>query len=292
MEIQLRKITDYKDLFRYYQKVSQNIPYWMHVDYETWLESFCNDSDYDADMMFRQLLTYTAEQKGDICGFIQFGIPNFLYDTQGEKSREHQGGIIRNFYFEPGMEQAGRKLLDLAQDYFQQNRVTQKFAFFHAFGMTCNAGHGKLYTKLTHVEQLLKAYGFIKEHENVYYSRLLSAADAGRKTKVELAYGEMNSKGMCEFSIHADGEWIGAGAYAQLPQGEISYLRWIFLDGKQQGKGYGTAALQSLFAHLAAAGMKRLDTDTADGNEIAQKLYLKTGFQDLGRTRSFLIPEK
>ena len=93
---------------------------------------------------------------------------------------------------------------------------------------------------------------------------------------------------MSAFSICIDDRCVGAGEIVYLPQGEICYLKWIYIDESEQGKGYATAAVKKLCADLYNSGIRRLDTDTADGNIIAQKLYLKTGFKDMGRTRSYL----
>lgn len=47
-------------------------------------------------------------------------------------------------------------------------------------------------------------------------------------------------------------------------------------------------ALKQIFSALYQEGIERIDTDTADGNVIAQNLYKKMGFEDMGRTRSYL----
>jgi len=43
-----------------------------------------------------------------------------------------------------------------------------------------------------------------------------------------------------------------------------------------------------LCSALREQGISRIDTDTADGNVAAQKLYIKTGFTDMGRTKSYM----
>jgi len=73
-----------------------------------------------------------------------------------------------------------------------------------------------------------------------------------------------------------------------LPQGKIAYLKWIYIESCVQGKGLASKALYKLFSDLHSNGILRIDTDTADGNFIAQKLYSKTGFENPGRTRSFI----
>lgn len=288
MSIEYCRVSDYRPLYNYYRKMQGAVPYWLDADYETWKQSFISDRDYDGDEMFRELITYTAQHGDEILGFVQFGIPNYLYDTKGEKSDAVRGGIIRMLYLDPEID-CGRKLIRLAEDYFTVQQVQRKFAFFHAFGMTCNAGHGKLYCSLSHIEKALAGFGYVKEHENVYYKRLITDGDKVCSGQVRVEYENMNPCGLQNFSIYAEENWIGSGALVYLPQGKMCYLKWIFIDGKQQGRGYGSAALRRIFADLADRGFERIDTDTADMNTIAQGLYRKTGFEDMGRTRSYYV---
>lgn len=288
MNVEYRRISDYYPLYKYYKKIKGAVPYWLDADYELWKTSFTADTDYDGDRMFRELVTYTAQCEGEIVGFIQFGIPCFLYDGSGKKSDAIKGGIIRNLYFDPEYD-IGNELIRLAQTYFEDNHVQRKFAFFHAFGMTCNAGHGKLHCSLSYIEQALTEFGYGKEHENVYYKRLLGEDDRRVNTGITVSYQPANPKGLCGFSIFAQGKKVGAGALVYLPQGDMCYLKWIYIDRMEQGKGYASAALRRIFADLAEKGICRIDTDTADKNHIAQRLYRKTGFEDMGRTRSYWV---
>lgn len=178
-------------------------------------------------------------------------------------------------------------MISLAESYFSEKGITKKSAFFHALGMTCNAGHGKLYCGLTHIENTLLKSGYEKEHENVYYKRMLTGDDVS-SCIVSVQYGETNPKGLQEFEIKANRKNVGAGALVYLPQGEICYLKWIYIYDNEQGNGYASSALKTIFSDLYNKGIRRLDTDTADSNIIAQKLYEKVGFTDMGRTRSYL----
>lgn len=72
-----------------------------------------------------------------------------------------------------------------------------------------------------------------------------------------------------------------------LPQGDIAYLRWIYIDEKKQHQGFGTAVMQSMFSDLFQMGIRRFDTDTALSNRIAQQYYEKNGFTNDGITRSY-----
>ena len=278
---------DSKQIYDYCNSIKNAVPYWFDVSYGLWLESYNNDTDYDGDRMFSELMTYAAYAENNIVGFIQFGISNYIYNENGEKDHSEKCGVIRNLYFDRD-HTCGEKLVSLAEEYFDEKNISKKSAFFHALGMTCNAGHGKLYCGLPHIEEALLTAGYVKEHENVYYKRQLSIDDLNVQNTVLIKYNADNSKGMRVFSICIDHRCVGAGEIVYLPQGEVCYLKWIYIDEGEQGKGYAAAALEKLCADLYSSGIRRLDTDTADGNIIAQKLYLKTGFKDMGRTRSYM----
>ncbi len=281
-----KKITDNKEIYDYYSRIKNVVPYWFDVDYSLWLESYNNDSDYDGDKMFGELMTYAAYAENDIVGFVQFGISNYTYNESGDKDFSEKCGVIRNLYFDKEQD-CGEKLISIAEEYFSARGVSKRSAFFHALGMTCYAGHGKLFCGLPHIEAELFKFGYVKEHENVYYKRLLTEGDVA-SDKVSVIYGETNPKGLQEFMINTGGKTVGAGALVYLPQGEICYLKWIYIYDTDQGKGYASATLLTIFSELYSKGIRRLDTDTADGNLIAQKLYEKVGFTNMGRTRSYL----
>ncbi|MBQ3161321.1 MAG: GNAT family N-acetyltransferase [Oscillospiraceae bacterium] len=277
---------DLKPIYDYYNSIKNTIPYWFDVSYGIWLESYNNDTNYDGDKMFSEIITYAVYAENSIVGFIQFGTSNYIYNGNGKKDYSEKCGVIRNLYFDSN-HNCGDELVSFAEKYFAENNIARKSAFFHALGMTCNAGHGKLYCGLPHIEAVLLKCGYVKEHENVYYKRVLTASDAA-SDKVSVSCKETNPKGLQEFTIIADGKDVGAGALVYLPQGEICYLKWIYIYETEQGKGYASAALKTIFSDLYNKGIRRFDTDTADSNIIAQRLYTKVGFTDMGRTRSYL----
>lgn len=286
MVLEIRQVEDLREIYKYYCGIKSAVPYWFDVDYPLWLESFADDTDYDGEKMFSQLFTYAAYDADRIVGFVQFGISRYVYDSSGEKNRDQSCGVIRALYFSSEYD-CGDNLIAAAEKYFVQQRLTAKAAFFHALGMTCNAGHGKLFCGLPHIEAALLRTGYVKEHENVYYKRMLTENDKP-DNKVTAVYGGINPKGLQEFTVSADGKPVGAGALVYLPQGGICYLKWIYIYDAEQGKGYASSALCNIFADLYRDGIRRLDTDTADGNIIAQRLYEKVGFTDMGHTRSYL----
>ncbi len=280
-------VSDFRKIYDYYRKATACAPCCIGADYDLWLESFASDTDYDGEEMFSELVTCAAVKDSTIVGFVQYGLSLYIYGTDGEKDRNVSGGIIRNLYFDEDSDCAD-ELIAAAHRYFDSRNIKNRFAFFHAFGMTCNACHGKLFCGLPHIEKALLRAGYTKEHENVYYSRTLRESGLC-SDGVEVIYGEENPKGLCEFSIHSNGQYAGAGAIVFLPQRDICYLKWIYIEGAMQGRGLASSALRRIFSDMYRRGIVRMDTDTADGNFIAQRLYTKTGFEDMGRTRSYMI---
>nr|WP_269092885.1 GNAT family N-acetyltransferase [Enterococcus sp. BWR-S5] len=91
------------------------------------------------------------------------------------------------------------------------------------------------------------------------------------------------------FTFYEGEQAVGQANVAFLPENAIAYLRWIFMLDEHQNKGFGTQALQLLFAFLIDEGMTELHTDTADNNMRAQHVYEKNGFEHLGITRSYMF---
>lgn len=286
----IKEIKDHRLIYDYCLKLSDTVPYMHRVPYNIWLESFTADTDTEGDKMFSLLITEGAFIGETLVGFVQYGISRYIYNEQGEKDYSICGFVIRSLYFDAEHD-CGDMLIRAAEKYSMQNQgkysPDRKYAFFHALGMSCYNGHGKLFSGLTHIEKALTDQGYITEHENVYYKRILDENVCIKENDITVKYEKITSKGVCGFSLFHKDIFTGAGELVYLPFGNICFLRWIYIDGNYQGKGYGTAALKRLFCDLYSQGIRRIDTDTADGNIIAQRLYTKTGFTYMGRTRSY-----
>ncbi len=94
--------------------------------------------------------------------------------------------------------------------------------------------------------------------------------------------------GSCrEFAAVMDDREVCWGQVHFLPQRDIAYLRWIYVDGQVQHQGVGTKVMLSLFSDLFKMGIRRFDTDTARSNTAAQAYYEKCRFTNEGITRSY-----
>ena len=88
------------------------------------------------------------------------------------------------------------------------------------------------------------------------------------------------------FAICADGRPVGFCMFAVDPDDDDEddrYYLWRFMiDKKEQGKGYGNAALEEIIRYFKELGADRILLSTEPENERGLHLYRKAGFRDTG----------
>ena len=276
------KITDVKtleDIYKFQQ--SFETPYFFSVDFETWKKSFTDDIDGEGRVLFKELDVKAVYDEDVLLGFVQYGKTAFGFDENGEISNEISYPVIRNLYFKSDRADAGELLLKEAMK--NLGAEEKIYAFFHYFGMTCFARHGKLFENHAHIDALLEDNGFEVEHENVYYSSVLSESE---NSEVVLTAGDLTKGSHQYIDFKIDGNQVG-GCEVHYLSNTTAYLRWIYVNGDIVGKGIGTKCMAALKSFLFEKGVVRFDTDTAVDNKVAQHYYEKTGFVREGITRSY-----
>ena len=276
------KITDNLNLNAIYDfQLSFATPYFYNVDFESWKNSFENDIDGESRVLFKELTVKAVYDEDELVGFVQYGKTAFGFADNGDITSEVSYPVIRNFYFKEGRDEAGKMLLNEAMKGL--NTEERVYAFFHYFGMTCFARHGKLFESHTHIEALLKENGFIIEHENVYYSSVLNSEETSEVTIV----ANDKSKGNHQYiEFRLDGNQVG-GCEVHYLDDTTAFLRWIYVNGDIVGKGIGTKCMTALKSFLYKQGITRFDTDTALDNTVAQHYYEKNDFTREGITKSY-----
>jgi ribosomal protein S18 acetylase RimI-like enzyme len=267
---------------------AHNAPYHFPMTSEQWYASMYEDVDSDGRKLFDKLTFRYYRRQGTpvdhVDGMAVYGTTAFGFDDSGEISQDVHYKVIRDLSFDSQSPEVGQDLLAHALEDLGENGCI--YAYFHYFGLSGYARHGKLHESQGHIHDLLLENGFTIEHENVYYSRELLGLDA-EDGRITIGWKEMNSGNCLEFAASTDGQEFGWGQVHFLPQGNIAYLRWIYIDEKRQHQGLGTAAMATLCAQLHQKGITRFDTDTAVQNTAAQGYYEKTGFSNRGITRSY-----
>ena len=257
-------------------------PYFFPADFESWKRSFLEDTDGEGRPLFRELTVKGAYDDGRLVGFVQYGSTAFGFDSRGELSSDVSYPVIRSLYFDEDRPDAGRLLLLAATDALPPAETV--YAFFHYFGMSCYARHGKLYEGYAHIDSLLRRCGFVTEHENVYYSSRLEGCEGSDIRPVP--HG-LTGGGQQYFSFLLAGEQVG-GCELHYVDRDTAYLRWIYVNDGLTGQGLGTKCMAALKRLLHDEGYRRFDTDTALQNTVAQHFYEKNGFTREGVTRSYL----
>lgn len=276
------RITDTENLEQiYHYQLQFQTPYFFAVGYDDWEKSFREDVDGAGRTLFKSLFLKAAYEGTEPVGFIQYGETAFGFDDRGEISSDVSYCVIRNLYFDPDHPDAGAALLREALDAFSgRDKI---YAFFHYFGMSCFARHGKLFEKHEHIGKLLEKNGFETEHENVYYSSRLKGDEASEAVLLFQNPTEGNQQYM-DFVL--GGSQVG-GCEIHRVDDQTAYLRWIYINENATGKGIGTACMKALKHWLYESGVRRFDTDTALSNTVAQHFYEKNSFVREGITRSF-----
>lgn len=256
-------------------------PYFFPAEADAWRRSFEEDIDGNGNRLFRELTVKAAYEEDRLIGFIQYGRTAIGFDDRGALSSDRSYCVIRNLYFDKNRPDAGELLLKEAMDAFAGDK--QVYAFFHYFGMSCFARHGKLSEAHSHIQTLLKENGFVTEHENVYYSSVLTGEE---KTEAEILPQGLTAGNQQYLDFLLLGQQVG-GCEIHFVNEKTAYLRWIYINGDLTGKGIGTVCMKALKHWLYQKGIRRFDTDTALSNTAAQHYYEKTGFTREGITRSY-----
>ena len=95
-----------------------------------------------------------------------------------------------------------------------------------------------------------------------------------------------NEKVARPFAIYCDKKMVGFAMLAfdeTYEDPDDRYWLWRFMiDEKQQGKGYGTAALQVIIQYFRDHGATNIRLSTKAANTTALSMYRKAGFRDTG----------
>lgn len=159
-EMILKRIVNLKDIYDY--MVNLSFPYHYEVNFDTWEKSYLYDIDGNGRILFSDLTTLGAYLEGKLIGFIQYGKTAIGFDNHGEISDTVSYPVIRNFYFSEAQRGAGTMLLNEAVKALSDTS-DRIYGFFHYFGMSCYARHGKLFERFAAVHDLLIQNGFVKK---------------------------------------------------------------------------------------------------------------------------------
>ena len=276
------EISDVNSLIQIYKyHMSFHSPQFIFSNFEEWKKSFKEDIDGEGRTLFKELFVKAIYEDANIVGFIQYGKTAFGFLETGDISFDVSYNVIRNIYFDENRLDVGNALIKHAINYFNEDEKV--YVFFHYFGMSCFARHGKLYEKYEHIEKALINNGFEIEHENVYYSSRIFESE---KEDIVLKPQKLTLGNQQYFDFLINDKHVG-GCEIHYVNQKAAYLRWIYINGDIVGKGIGSKCIKTLKSYLFEKGINRFDTDTALSNNVAQHFYEKNNFIKEGITKSY-----
>lgn len=286
MEIIPIGLCDESSLYQNWKEFNTEVPYCFETEKGTWSYYFNNH-----DGMFKFLDGFTAvDENNKVVGYIQYGLPTFIYNRVGQRVENPQVGVIRHFAFPETREDIGVELFRRTESFL--NQFEDYYAFYHALGMPNTAGHGKLFCRTqNYIGDFLLKNGFQIEHENRYYifsDVLKISPDPAMKLEIQ-RINELE-----KINALVNGELVGTATVVLLKDltggktKNIIYLKWIGVHKEFRGQGKGSALLTNIIDHYRGIGYDQIHLDTTLNNEIAQKMYIKHGFEEIGITRSYM----
>ena len=109
---------------------------------------------------------------------------------------------------------------------------------------------------------------------------------ASNKKSLETAASEEHKEIARPFAIYADGKLVGFTMFAfelTSPDPDDRYWLWRFMiDQNFQGRGYGTAALETIIDYFKSHGANHILLSTEEANIAALSLYHKYHFTETG----------
>lgn len=271
-------------LIHFYRQLQRNIPFWMNLSNDSIYQSLFNDVDKFGKNKFNELKTYIyLDDFRNIKGFIQFGEPAYIF-KDGKQIYDSNTGVIRQVYCCESIYNICDNLLDIAFKWFSKIGKKEIYSFYHALGMSCAFSNGKLPGTFEHITTSLYNKGFVIEHENYVYKLELALCN---NNDLILEVDKKNNLHI--LSLLNDNDILGKCEIQKIFEQPTAYLNWIYIDSKEVNKGYGTLFMNKINNYLLGLGFKYLLCDTSNTNYIAQKYYIKNGFEFVSKVYSFIL---
>ncbi len=301
MEIRSLQPDQTDALYSYWKKIGQGIPYFFKVQPERWVDCLLQDR-LDGLAQYLSSETLVAWENGSVLGFVQWGQPSLDFDANGQRVEHPHTANLRHLYFPADRPEAGQALFAAVRPGLEQ--FERVYAFYHILGMSCNAYHGKLSSRMPQVERLLLANGFQIRHENIYYVLDCRIFDRGPQQNLRLHPSDVdNLYGKHHFTALIKDPKIGTIEVGSaetrdlrfLTAGgtsEVVYLTWFGIQEAYQGQGMGRLLIHSLADFFAEDGLISMHTDTPKENTRARGFYEKMGFVKRDITRDYVLSRK
>jgi ribosomal protein S18 acetylase RimI-like enzyme len=125
----------------------------------------------------------------------------------------------------------------------------------------------------------------VKEHHNIDPRRFLAPSDQTAANYASFLSTKLEDRDAVIVVAEGNTEVIGY-AYAEVQgydylslRGPAAVLHDIIVDPPYRGRGIGGSLLNAVLANLKERGVPRVVLSSAEGNQAAQRLFVRMGFR-------------
>lgn len=299
MEIDYLDLDDTGDLFEFYNREFDDMPYAYPLTRAEFEDGISLREDRDepyADLSLQKIIV--AKIEGEIAGFAHVALWQqkselavHLIARTGIDRLVAPLGILRFFHYRRGARRVGSALLREAENYLGQRGAHGIRAFSYYAYRFYRYTHGLVSDHMDHVLALLGRDGYSIS----YYKQLMHLPNFAfdRPTQPEAAIevrpAPAQGRGALpdvNFNIHREGQTIGeaialsGGHYSRSPMAQDTfYLSWIYLEEEFKGRGLGRFFLHSILWEMGEIGYRHSTLFAGGENFLAHLLYSNSGYR-------------
>ena len=296
MEISLWHINDIAQLAESYNQQVASIPFCYPVTGE--------ELRRDVWSWEKEASGYDLYSEKLIVGLRDSRIVGFAHLAGLEEKRKDSpdAGLIRFLSYKPGHRKLGQRILEAAENYFEELGLDRIQAFFPKIYSFYRFDVPSLSDRMAHIHGLFGANGYKKYSGWYFMNRSLIETDSvlkvpriasGLEELVRTSNGEsnlpsLNIKLCRDRRTVAEIQCFSAGMQIHAPAAqECAYIAGLNVSKADQSKGLGAFLLRRSLHELHKCGYENAILNTRFDNYRAQLLYSNTGFQVVDLTYSY-----
>ncbi|MBR3840906.1 MAG: GNAT family N-acetyltransferase [Erysipelotrichales bacterium] len=273
--------------YNYFLSLKTTIPTIYSVSLPAFTDSFLNEYS-EGEQMFKELHAYAAiDTDNKIKSIIQYGIPNYEINYDGERIYSSRVGAIRWFDVTWLHEDVGKKLLDRASTFFIEHGISKVYAFSNDYAMSVYAYQGKLYQSEKKIHTFLRLYGFKRHTTSHFYTISLKRMKPYMHNDGINFEPDERIQNRQFFTIKKHQTEIG-GMEVYYINSKTVYLSFFYILDDYRGRSWGLQSLLAILMMFKNLGYERLDTDLNEDNSIAIKLYSRCKIGRIGKGYSYI----
>ena len=274
-------------VYEYFESIKKSTPYIYSVGEKEFASSFLHDIS-EGEYMFKELHAYAyLDVDKKIKAIIQYGIPNYEINYDGERNYDVHVGCIRFLHMTLLHEDMGKTLYNRAMEFFKAHGISKIYAFANDYAMSCYAYQGKLYDGSLFMRMFLKHRGFKPYVESNFYTISLKRMKDYTFNDYISFIAEDQVMNRQYFVIKKGLVEIG-GMEVFYINAKTVYMNFFYILDDYRGRYWGQQAFMAALMMFKTMGYDRFASDILTDNSIAIKMYTYAKLGNVGRGLSYI----